>query len=44
MEDDEICYECNGLGDDYSLDENGELKCNCPECPVWLLNQEDYEA
>ena len=27
------CYECTGYGDDYSIDENGELVCNCPDCP-----------
>ena len=28
------CYECGGYGGDYSLDENGELVCNCPDCPM----------
>ena len=28
----EYCYECNGLGDDYYLDDDGELACACPEC------------
>lgn len=35
MDNDEydICYECGGYGDDYSIDENGELVWNCPSCP-----------
>lgn len=32
---DDICYECTGYGDDYSLDENGELQCNCFECSYY---------
>lgn len=32
------CYECRGLGDDYSFDENGELVSNCEGCP----NNEDW--
>ena len=30
----DCCYECSGYGDDYYLDENGELVCNCPDCPM----------
>ena len=25
----DVCYECGGYGDDYSIDKNGELICNC---------------
>lgn len=33
MEDDyDYCYECSGYGDDYYLDEDGELIWRCPEC------------
>lgn len=30
MDEDEsdYCYECEGYGDDYSVDEHGELVCN----------------
>lgn len=31
--DDDYCYECTGYGDDYSVDENGELVNNCMDCP-----------
>lgn len=29
----DYCYECEGYGDDYSVDENGELVHNCETCP-----------
>lgn len=34
MDEDEFdyCYECEGYGDDYSVDENGELVHNCETC------------
>ncbi len=35
------CYECEGYGDDYRLDENVEWVSACDDCPYngW----EDYE-
>lgn len=27
------CYECSGYGDDYYIDDNGELQCSCDGCP-----------
>ena len=27
------CYECQGYGDDYYFDENGELVSACDDCP-----------
>lgn len=29
----DYCYECEGYGDDYSVDENGELVHKCETCP-----------
>ena len=29
----ERCYECGGYGDDYSIDEKGEMISNCTDCP-----------
>ena len=26
------CDECMGYGDDYMIDEDGDLICNCPTC------------
>lgn len=34
----DYCYECSGYGDDYYLNDDGELVCRCPECPN---NRED---
>lgn len=28
----DYCYECGGYGDDYYMNEDGELVCRCPEC------------
>ncbi len=36
----DICYECSGYGDDYSIDENGELVWNCPDCPLYYKKSE----
>ena len=33
------CYECTGYGDDYYLDENGEWKCACDDCPLNQANE-----
>ena len=33
MDDDDYCYECTGLGDDYYMDENGDWVSACSECP-----------
>lgn len=30
----DYCYECGGYGDDYYMDEDGELVCRCSECPM----------
>lgn len=32
-EDDDYCYECGGYGDDYYVDENGNLVSACEDCP-----------
>lgn len=31
-DDNDRCYECTGYGDDYYVDENGELVCACDGC------------
>ena len=34
LEDDyDYCYECGGYGNDYSFDDDGDLVCNCDDCP-----------
>lgn len=37
----DYCYECGGYGDDYYIDDDGELKCRCPECPFNDWEDED---
>lgn len=37
----DICYECKGYGDDYHVDENGDLICNCIECPFFEYDPDD---
>jgi hypothetical protein len=27
------CYECTGYGDDYFVNEDGDLESACPTCP-----------
>lgn len=39
MDEYDMCYECTGYGDDYFVDENGELVCACDEC--WVRNREE---
>lgn len=29
----ERCYECTGYGDEYGIDEHGEMISNCDNCP-----------
>lgn len=29
----DVCYECTGYGDDYYIDQNGEMVCACDDCP-----------
>jgi len=40
---DAVCYGCRGYGDDYYIDEHGDLVCYCPECPFNPFNEEDAE-
>ena len=28
----DVCYECTGYGDDYYINDDGELECYCPYC------------
>lgn len=30
--DDDYCWECSGYGDDYFVNDKGELECYCPYC------------
>ena len=33
FDDYDFCYECGGYGDNYSINEKGELVRNCDDCP-----------
>ncbi len=37
----DICYECTGYGDDYYMDDNGEMVSACADCWVTLMEEED---
>ncbi len=39
----DYCYECSGYGDDYYEDDEGEMVCRCPECPVNRDYWEDWD-
>lgn len=41
MDDNDRCYECSGYGDDYYIDDDGELVCACWDCPFNERNTED---
>ena len=32
IDDQDWCYECTGYGDDYSIDDDGNLISNCDDC------------
>lgn len=36
------CYECGGYGDDYFINDEGELESACPTCP-WNPNRDDED-
>ena len=38
---DEFCYECGAYGDDYYVDDNGELVCACDDCPISVIDSSD---
>lgn len=37
----DYCEECSIYGDDYYLDENGELVCRCFECDMMESDWDD---
>ena len=42
-EDLDVCDECSGYGDDYFVNDDGELECRCPTCPVNPNFEDDYD-
>ena len=43
MEDDEICFECVGRGEDYYINDEGELICACDDCWIRKRRSDDYD-
>lgn len=39
---DDRCYECTGYGDDYYLNEDGEMVSNCTNCPWNSANDDEW--
>lgn len=35
------CYECGGYGDDYFVNDEGELESACPTCPHNRYREDD---
>lgn len=42
-EDYDVCCECGGYGDNYFINDDGELECCCSECPFNLMNYDDWD-
>lgn len=38
----DICYECTGYGDDYFINDEGELESSCDTCPFSPSFGDDY--
>jgi hypothetical protein len=39
----DVCYECGGYGDDYFINDDGELECYCPYCYVTKMRMDDWD-
>lgn len=47
----DYCYECGGYGDDYFVNDDGELECYCPQCTMnpsnwdngYWIGEEQYD-
>lgn len=37
----DVCYECGGYGDDYFINDEGELECYCPYCYITRQKVDD---
>ena len=38
----DVCWECSAYGDDYFINDEGELECACKTCP-YFLNEVGYD-
>ena len=39
----DYCCECEGYGNDYMENEDGDLICNCDTCPNNPFAEDDYD-
>ena len=37
---DDYCYECTSYGDDYFINDEGELECRCFQCPFFNTDED----
>lgn len=37
----DYCYECGGYGDDYFINDDGELESYCTHCPFGGYDDDD---
>lgn len=40
FDEDDYCYECGGYGDDYYINDEGEMVRRCPQCPFYKRDDE----
>lgn len=40
---DDYCYECAAYGDDYFINDEGELECYCPKCAFWDNDDDEWD-
>lgn len=40
-DDRDVCYECGGYGDDYFINDEGELESACPTCYIYKQHMHD---
>lgn len=39
----DACYECTGYGDDYFINDHGDLESACPTCPHNRYGRDAYD-
>ncbi len=40
---DDYCEDCTAYGDDYFINDEGELECRCPSCAFNPYQDEEFE-
>lgn len=39
----DYCYECEGYGDDYFINDDGDIECYCQHCAFNQYEDEEWE-